>query len=142
MIAGQLALIVAALFSGAAIYINIAEQPARLRFDDRSLLIEWKLSYKRGFLMQASLAVIGFLLGVAAWWQTSDWLWLIGAIVLVANWPYTLLGIMPTNNTLMSTEPASAGAESRKLIETWGWLHAGRTLLGFVAMVVFLWASL
>ena len=140
MIAGQLALVVAAVFAGAALYVNIAEQPARSMLDDRSLLIEWKPAYKRGFAMQAPLAVAGFLLGLLAWWQTGVWLWLLGAMVLISNWPYTLLGIMPTNNELMSTDPAIAGLDSRKLIEKWATLHAVRTALGFAATLLFLWA--
>jgi hypothetical protein len=141
MIAGQLALIVAAVFAGAALYVNIAEQPARLMLDDQSLLIEWKAAYKRGFAMQAPLAVVGFLLGLLAWWQTGVWLWLFGAPVLVSNWPYTLLGIMPTNNKLMAIDPANAGSDSRELIQIWARLHAVRTALGFAAVLLFLWAS-
>jgi hypothetical protein len=92
--------------------------------------------------MQASLAVIGCLAGLSAWWQTGNWAWLLGAVVLIANWPYTLLGIMPTNQKLMATEPASAGPESRALIEKWGGLHAVRTGLGLAATSIFLWASM
>ena len=95
MMFGLFALASAAIFLGAAFYVNFAEQSARLNLDDRSLLVEWKPAYKRGFIMQASLAVIGFVLGILAWWQTGVWLWLIGALVLVANWPYTLL-VRPT----------------------------------------------
>jgi hypothetical protein len=141
-VAGQLALIVAAVFTGAAIYVNVAEQPARLNLDDRSLLVEWKPAYKRGFAMQAPLAMVGFLLGLAAWWQTADPLWALGALVLVANWPYTMLVIMPTNNRLMSLDPAQAGSESRALIETWAKLHAVRSALGIAATGIFLLASL
>ena len=117
MLAGQLALIVAALFTGAAVYINVAEQPARLRLDDRALLTEWKPAYKRGFAMQAPLAIIGFLFGALAAWQTANWWWLFGAIVLVANWPFTIFAIMPTNNKLMAMDPGSVAAEARRLIE-------------------------
>jgi uncharacterized membrane protein len=137
MLAGLLALIAAAVFFGAAFYVNFAEQPARLHLDDRSLLTEWKPSYKRGFAMQAPLAAVGFVLGLIAWWQTRDWLWLAGAVVLVMNWPYTLLGIMPTNNVLMALDPADAGPQSRGLIEKWATLHAVRTTLGAAATALF-----
>jgi Domain of unknown function (DUF1772) len=137
MFAGLLALIAAAVFFGAAFYVNFVEQPARLHLDDRSLLAEWKPSYKRGFAMQAPLAAVGFVLGVIAWWQTRDWFWLAGAVVLVMNWPYTLLGIMPTNNLLMPLDPADAGPQSRGLIEKWATLHAVRTTLGAAATALF-----
>jgi hypothetical protein len=142
MFAGQLAVIVAAVFFGAAIYINVAEQPARLLLDDRSALAEWKPAYKRGFAMQGPLAVVGFLLGLLAWWQTSDWRWLLGAALLIANWPYTLIAIMPTNNQLTEMPLDQAGPKSRKLLESWAGLHAVRTALGFLATATFLWTSL
>jgi hypothetical protein len=141
MLVGHLALIAASLFTGAAFYVNIAEQPARLGLDDQSLLSEWKSSYKRGFAMQAPLAIAGCLFGFIAWWQTKELGFLIGAIAMIANWPWTLLGIMPTNNALMATEVAAAGPQSRALVVRWGTLHAVRTALGIVATVVFFWAE-
>jgi hypothetical protein len=141
MLTGQLAMITAALFTGAAVYINVAEQPARLQLDDRALLTEWRPAYKRGFAMQAPLAIVGFLLGIIAGWQTGDWLWFIGAVVMVLNWPYTLFAIMPTNNKLMAADPAET-ADIRALVKTWGHLHAIRTLLGAAATLIFLIASL
>ncbi len=140
MLLGHLALAVAAGFTGAAFYINFAEQPARLALDDHALLAEWQPSYARGFTMQASLAILGFLLGAASWLITGDWLWLLGGIVLLANWPYTLFGIMPTNNRLNDTPIERAGPETRALIEKWGWLHAVRTSLGALSTLIFLGA--
>ena len=142
MFAGQLALIVAAFFSGAALYINVAEQPARLHLDERSLLTEWKPAYLRGFAMQASLALVGFSLGMVAWWQTGNWVWALGALILVSNWPYTVFGMMPTNRRLMEANPQHAGPEIRALLVKWGRLHAVRTGLGFAATIVFLWATM
>ena len=142
MIAGQLALISAAVFAGAALYISAVEQPARLGLDDQSLLSEWKPAYKRGTLMQAPLAIVGFILGFLAWWQTGHLAWMLGALLMIANWPVTFFFILPTNGKLMAIAPATAGPESRALIETWGSLHMIRTALGAVAAFAFLWASL
>ena len=108
MLAGQLALIAAALFAGAAVYINVAEQPARLDLGDGALLTEWKSAYKRGFAMQAPLVLVGFLLGLLSWWQMKDWRWLFGAVALAANLPYTLFAIMPTNHQLKAINSVSA----------------------------------
>ena len=141
MIVGLLALIVAAMFTGAAFYVGFAEQPARLRLDDRAQLEQWKPSYARGFAMQGTLAVVGFLLGALQWWQSGDGLWLVGALILVANWPFTLAIIMPTNKALLATPSDAAGARSRELLMKWGRLHAVRTALGATATLIFLWAA-
>ena len=142
MIWGLLALSIAAAFAGAAIYINVAEHPARLKLPVGALLTQWKPSYTRGFAMQASLAVLGGVFGVLAWWETRDGLWLAGAVVLAANWPFTLLVIMPTNLRLMATAAESADGTTRALLERWGRLHAVRSALGAIATGLFLVVAL
>jgi hypothetical protein len=139
---GLLALIASAIFAGAAFYVNFAEQPARLTLDDSALLTEWKPSYKRGATMQAPLALVGFVLGLLAWWQTSHPGFLIGAIAIIAPWPWTLIVIKPTNDALLATEPDRAGPQSRALIVKWGGIHAVRTVLGGLATAAFFWACL
>lgn len=140
-VTGQLALICAAVFTGAAFYINWAEQPARLGLADEPLLAQWKPSYHRGFAMQASLAILGLILAAMTWMHGGHWLWLAGGIVLASNWPFTLFVIMPVNNQLNAIEPRNAGPASRALIERWGKLHGVRTALGAVATVLMLFAS-
>jgi hypothetical protein len=142
MVIGLLALMAAAIFFGAAFYVSVVEQPARLTLDDRALLAEWKPSYQRGTAMQAPLALLGFALGMIAWWLRSHPGFLIGAIAMIAPWPWTLLGIKPTNDALMATDPERAGPPSRALIVRWGALHAVRTALGAIASLALLWACM
>ena len=140
MLAGQVALALAAVFAGAALYVNLAEQPARLTLDDRALLAEWKPSYDRGKTMQASLALLATLVGLFAAYESGRGLWLLGAALMLASWPYTLIVIMPTNRALHATPIESAGPQTRRLIEKWGRLHAARTAFGLAGTLAFLWA--
>jgi hypothetical protein len=88
--------------------------------------------------MQASLAFASTLLGLLAFWQTDQILWFAGACFIFSNWPYTLAIILPVNKRLQAG--AGSGAESRGLVGLWARLHAIRTLLGALAVGVYLWA--
>jgi uncharacterized membrane protein len=140
MLFGCLALTTAALFTGAAFYVNFVEQPARLTLDDCALLAQWKPAYQRGTMMQATLAVIGFVLGALAFWQTGRIAFLIGALLMLTNWPWTLFAILPTNKILTATDPADAGPETRALLMKWNGLHTVRTVLGALATAAFIFA--
>ena len=140
MLAGHFALVVAAIFAGAALYVSSVEQPARLSLDIGAALAEWRPAYKGGTAMQAPLAVIGFLLGALAWWQTREPLFGVGALAMIANWPWTLLIIMPVNRKLTAEDTARTDSQTRALLEKWGHLHAVRAGLGLLATLAFLWA--
>jgi hypothetical protein len=137
-----LALLSATLFAGAAAYITIIEHPARLTLEDGPMLAQWQPSYRRALPIQAGLAVLGGVVGLIAFYQLRDWQWLVGSVVLLANWPFTLLVIMPTNKRLLATPVQEAGAESRQMLLRWGKLHNVRSALGVLAVLLFAWGLL
>jgi hypothetical protein len=138
MTAGLIALTLASAFAGAAFYVNFAEQPARLQLDEQAMLREWRPSYTRGFIMQASLAVISAVLGFIAAYELADWRWTLPAVLILANWPFTLLVMLPTNKRLAACAVEDANSESRALVIRWGKLHAVRTALGLASTAVYL----
>ena len=90
--------------------------------------------------MQSTLAVISGLAGIYAYTQTQEKLWILGSVLILANWPYTLLVIMPTNLKLLATKEDNINSATVDLVRHWGKLHAVRTVLGLSATVVFLLA--
>jgi hypothetical protein len=83
MLAGQLAFAFSAAFTGAALYITLVEQPARLSLDDTSMVREWAPSDRRGFALLGGLALIAAIAGLAAYGSASDVRWLIGALIVL-----------------------------------------------------------
>src|SRR5262249_29840266 len=124
----------------ACAFSMFAEHPARLGLDDKNLLKQWKPSYDAGYTMQASLVAASGILGLLAAWTSQNWHWIVGAVLILTNVPYTLIGIMPTNHKLEAISEADAGPNSRAMLVLWGKLHAVRTLLGVSATLAFLWA--
>lgn len=81
------ATLAAGLFTGASVYINAVEHPARLSCGIEVAAAQWLPSYQRATIMQVALALLGFATGVAAWWQDAGGLWLAGAVLLVTVIP-------------------------------------------------------
>lgn len=129
-----------ALFAGAALYINVAEHPARMALDTRAATLQWAPSYQRATWLQAPLALVSFACGVGAWLLEAGSGWLIAALLVGAVVPFTFVAIMPTNNQLLAPGRDPGSAETRDLLVRWGRLHAVRTVLSLVGAVVYLWA--
>ena len=137
-ITGTVALFACALFAGAAAYVSLVEHPARMESGLSTALAEFVPSYRRASVMQASLAVLATLGGLARWALGGGAVWLVGAACIFAVIPFTLVVIMPTNKKLLDPRRTPGDAETARLLATWARLHAVRTLLGLAATVLFL----
>jgi Domain of unknown function (DUF1772) len=127
------ALVLAALFSGAAIYVLLAEHPSRRALPPEAQLVQWKSSYGYAAVMQAGLAVLAAVIGLAVWVRWGDPLFLGGGLGMVGAIAYTFAVMWRLNSRLKGTPPEAAGAETVAMLGRWGRLHAGRTLIGLAA---------
>ncbi len=89
MLLELIAAICTSLFAGAAIYINLVEHPARLETGTAAAVKQWRLSYRRATVMQASLAIAGFLSALGAWAQGRGIPVLVGGLLLESVVPFT-----------------------------------------------------
>ena len=132
------ATLAAGLFAGAAIYIDLAEQPARKQIETAAALTEWRPSYKRAAVVQPLLAGVGFLTAIAAWLMGASVWWLVGGVLLVAVIPYTLIIVFPTNNKLLDPAIDKNPDLTRRLLIRWGRLHTPRSIMSLAALLIFM----
>jgi Domain of unknown function (DUF1772) len=132
----------AAVFAGAALYINVAEHPARMTLDTRFAAAQWAPSYRRATWMQAPLALLSLATGVASWLLGGGLGWAIAALLIGAVVPFTLIGIMPTNKALLAPGRDLGAEETRALLDHWAKLHLVRTVLSLAATILYLCLAL
>ena len=132
----------AAMFAGAALYINVAEHPARMTLETKFAAAQWAPSYRRATWMQAPLALISLVAGLGSWWMGGGFGWAIAALLVGAVVPFTLIGIMPTNRSLLGPGRDLGATETRALLEHWAKLHAVRTMLSVAATILYICLAL
>ena len=115
-----------ALFAGAALYISLVEQPARLLASMEVALGEFRQGFPRARALQAVLAVVGGIAAGLIWWHGAGLAWLVASLCLLSIVVFTRVVITPVYMALL---------------DRWGWLHAVRTVLGLVALISVVFSS-
>jgi Domain of unknown function (DUF1772) len=137
-----IAVLSCALFTGAAVYITFIEHPARMRCGVEIAATEFAPSYRRATVMQAACAAVGLLASFAAWLAGSGFWWLVAGVLLGSVIPFTLIVILPTHKRLLSPELDRRSAEAERLLARWGSLHAVRSVLSTMALLLFLYLAI
>jgi Domain of unknown function (DUF1772) len=141
-IAEFVSLLACALFTGAAVYVNLVEHPARMECGGEIATAEFAPSCRRGTILQVTLAAICLLSSIAAWFAGSGFWWLVAGVLLGSVIPFTLIVILPTNKRLLSPELDRRSAEAERLLARWGSLHAVRSVLSTMALLLFLYLAI
>jgi hypothetical protein len=139
---GLFAFAAACGFVGAALYISLVEQPARLGLTADAMMREWEPSNRRGFILLSALAVVATILAFAQYGRVGDIRWTVGGVIILASWPYAYYVILPVNIWLYALEPSPPPSAAQELMRSWGLLEWGLTLIGLWACGIFAWALL
>ena len=141
-VAEFIAVLACALFTGAAVYINLVEHPARMQCGMEIAATEFAPSYRRATVMQATCAAVGLVASIAAWLDGATFWWLVAGALLGSVIPFTLFVILPTNKVLLSPTLDKRSVEAERLLARWGALHAVRSVLSGLALLLFLYLTI
>src|SRR5882762_820049 len=141
-ISESVALLASGLFTGAALYVSFVEHPARMQCGTALAITEFAPSYKRGAVMQASLAALGTIAAITAWLRGAPAPWLVGGLLLGAVIPFTLIVILPTNKRLLDPTLDKGSNLAEQLLQRWAALHAVRSAMSLASFLMFLFAAI
>jgi hypothetical protein len=130
-----------AIFTGAALYISIVEHPARSEVTTECAIAQWRPSYRRATMMQASLAILATLFAIASWLGGAGWSWLLAAVVIASVVPFTLVVMWPINKQLEDGGLNGSSEQVRDLLNHWGRLHAVRSALSLAALLLMIFVA-
>jgi hypothetical protein len=130
------------LFAGAAVYISLVEHPARMECGVELAATEFPPSYCRATVMQASLAALGLVCSIAAWVAGATFCWLIAGTLLGLVIPFTLIVIAPINKQLLNPALNRRSPEAGQLLARWSALHAVRSILSGLALLLYLYLTI
>ena len=141
-VAEFIAVLACAVFTGAAVYITFVEHPARMQCGVELAATEFAPSYRRATVMQATCAAVGLLSSVAAWLAGASFWWLVAGVLLGSVIPFTLIVILPTNKRLLEPTLDKGSVEAERLLSRWGRLHAIRSVLSGLALLLLLYLAI
>jgi hypothetical protein len=141
-VAEFIAVLSCALFTGASVYITFIDHPARMQCGGELAATEFVPSYRRATVMQATGAAVGLLSSTAAWLAGATVWWLAAGVLLGSVIPFTLIGILPTNKRLLSPALDRRSLEAERLLARWGRLHAVRSVLSGLALLLYLYLAI
>lgn len=125
------------VFAGAAVYISLVQHPAAAEAGRSVATSYFRPMYRRAAPMQASLAVVGSLGGLLAWFSDSGVAWLVGALLLGSAVPLTLVLIKPVNDRLLAPSLDPEAPEVPELLRRWGRPHRLRSTSSLLALLLF-----
>lgn len=131
-----LSFIFTGLFAGAALYITLVEHPARMSNTLVVALAEFRPSYRRAAVMQATLAVAGAASAIGAYFLGRGISTLVAGIVLGIVVPFTLIVVMPVNRQLLDETRTAQTPDTDVLLKKWGRLHNIRTVASLLALAI------
>src|SRR5207253_5984815 len=141
-IAEFVAVLACGLFAGAAVYVSLVEHPARMACGVEIAAAEFLPSYRRGTILQVTLAAVCLLSSITAWLAGATFWWVVAGVLQVSVIPFTLIVILPTNKQLLNPALDTRSAQTGQLMARWGALHAVRSVVSAVALLLFLYLAI